>query len=171
MNFAINLSNAIPIDGSKMKLQKAPDEVLSRFKDFEARLNTRPVIAPDPPYATVTRNGKVIAKISNNGSVETSNALGSKLMDILNDGNSRGPELAQKRARQIADALGGEVVKASTAQSQTQWQTRPPVERWIGDPANGKLATIMAPETWQADFLTHSRVFGIVAAMLDIKED
>ncbi len=169
MSLTIYLSNAVPIDGSKAKLQKAPDDVLARFKEFETRLNSKPVIPPDRPYATVTRNGKVIAKISNNGSVEASNALGSEIGEILNDGLSRGPELAQKRARQIADALGGKVVKASTAQTQTQWQARPPV-RWEIDDLKG-FGPIAPPDALQARPLLHSFVFEVVAALLDIGDD
>lgn len=65
-------------------------------------------------YAQVTVNGKVVGTIYNNAT--SSDAQGKAL-----DDTPGGPDLAQKRAEDLAAATGGTVVKAKTALTQTQW--------------------------------------------------
>ncbi|MEP9380551.1 hypothetical protein ABLE91_27915 [Aquabacter sp. CN5-332] len=82
------------------------------------------------PYATVVVGGKVVATIDNQGVVTTDDALGEMVRDILlgevNDTN--GPDLAQARADQIAEMLGGRVSKASTGITQDQFNALPAAE-------------------------------------------
>ena len=76
-------------------------------------------------------NGQTVAKLYNSGGAETSNSVGAKLMDLpsmQSSDSGMGPELAQRRAEQIAKALGGTVVRAKTAQTQPQWRSRPPMQ-------------------------------------------
>ena len=74
----------------------------------------------DLPYAAVVVNGTVVAKLDNNGIVETPNAMGAQLGDLPDEG--RGPQLAQARAEHIAAAMGGKIVKAGTAMDQNVWK-------------------------------------------------
>ncbi len=90
-------------------------------------------VPEDKTYAEVRVKGEVIATLTNNGYMISGNAMGAKLQKILGaEDTTQGPALAQQRAEKIAKALGGQVVKASTAQRQTQWNARPPVT-WILD--------------------------------------
>lgn len=90
---------------------------------------------PDNIYGTVKVNGKVVATLYNGGGAETSNMSYSKLKNLPSmgvDEQTVGPELAQKRAEEIAAALGGTIEKAGTAQTQAQWRAIPPME-WTYD--------------------------------------
>jgi hypothetical protein len=93
-----------------------------------ASLSNYPAIKP---YATVIVGGQVVARIDNQGMVETDNALGAKLRDILpgSVNGTNGPDLAQARADQIAAMLGGRVAKASTAMTQRQFNALPPIQQ------------------------------------------
>jgi len=73
-------------------------------------------------YARVDVDGKTVATLTNEGFAETSNNLAGLELETDSIG---GPQLAQRRAEQIAKALGGTVVMSSTAMTQTQWQNRP----------------------------------------------
>lgn len=96
---------------------------------------SNPDYSNDPrmkPYATVTVAGQIVATIDNQGVVSTnSNALGdriNKLLIGLNEKDS-GPAGAQYRADKIAEMLGGRIVKAETAMSQSQYRTLAPFEQ------------------------------------------
>lgn len=80
---------------------------------------------PDTLYATV-RVGNETVKLYNSGSMESSNALGSRLQNIpgILDTNG-GPAGAQARAEMIASALGGKITKSHTAMTQAEWQNAP----------------------------------------------
>ncbi len=130
---AISPLNAFKIpEGS---IRKLSDEEASAFRtqtqDMLKAAHTRPVdyenYPANQPYATVEVNGKTVATLYNSGSAETSNAAyaqyGSKMP---NDG--QGPVLAQKRAEYLAKMLGGKVVKAGSALTQTQYSQLPPME-------------------------------------------
>jgi hypothetical protein len=71
-------------------------------------------------YAEIKLGGKTIATIYNDGSTATSNALASKTK--LSDG--QGPDLAQKRAEELAEASGGAIVKPGSAITNAQWQVQ-----------------------------------------------
>lgn len=95
---------------------------------------TAPDYSNDPrmkPYATVIVGGKVVAKIDNQGVIETDDALGAKLRDmLLGDVNgTNGPDLAQARAQQIAALVGGAIVKSTTAMTQNKFNALPPFEQ------------------------------------------
>lgn len=70
-------------------------------------------------YAQVVKDGRVVATLDNDGSATTTNA-DAGLFDV-NGGPAQGPDLAQWRASQIAQAIGGEVRLADTAQRQQDW--------------------------------------------------
>ena len=78
-------------------------------------------------YAEVTVDGKVVATIDNQGGVKSSNIIGSKISShLLGSINGKnGPVLAQARAEQIAEMLDGTIKKASTAQTQFQFEATP----------------------------------------------
>lgn len=69
-------------------------------------------------------------RIDNQGGIVTSNALGAQLRGILPDevAGTNGPNLAQARAEAVAELLGGQIVKADTAMTQTQFKGYPPLE-------------------------------------------
>ncbi|EPR43784.1 hypothetical protein dsx2_0008 [Desulfovibrio sp. X2] len=85
---------------------------------------------PSNTYATVEVAGKVVATIYNSGCTSTSNRTYAQVANLPSMGEGEhltGPALAQKRAREIAERLGGTVRMAATAASQTAWESRPPV--------------------------------------------
>ena len=74
--------------------------------------------AADPTqdvYAEIKLAGKTVATIYNDGSTDSSDAI------AQNAKFSDGPDLAQKRAEELAAVTGGKVVKANSAISQAQW--------------------------------------------------
>ena len=83
--------------------------------------------APGPPdsvYADVVVKGQVVAKLFNSGTADIplpSTYAKVKNLPSLNNNKLIGPNGAQEIATEIAAALGGSVVKASTAQTQQQW--------------------------------------------------
>lgn len=122
-----------PIDISQLKqidmgkLQKAPNELINRIKQAELGLYREAVIPKSGIYAEVQVNGRTVAKVSNNGGVETSNAFGGEIAKLLDNTNGQGPQAAQQRAEVIAEAIGGEVVETPTAKTQSEWLSREPV--------------------------------------------
>jgi len=80
-------------------------------------------------FAQVQVNGKVVARIDNQGVVMTEDdSLGSILLKLFaNDKSAKnGPDMAKVRAEHIARIVGGEVVKAKSALSQNQFDALPP---------------------------------------------
>lgn len=102
----------------------------SQQRFLEARYSTPADTSNHPAYqdyATVRVNGKVVARIDNNGFVESPNALNPMLQAQLPgavNGKS-GPMLAQARAEKIAAFFGGEVERSSTAMTQTAFDGLP----------------------------------------------
>lgn len=137
----MSIINSSPINISQLKLlpmpamRKLSDSEISAQRAAMEAMYSRPVGPPDNApenlYAQVKVNGKVVATLYNSGCSETSNAVGGQLQDLLMNPQGSGPQLAQTRAEQIAAALGGTVVKASTAQTQAQWEARPPRQFYI----------------------------------------
>ena len=125
------------IDTGKLKEADIRELSGTEYRQFiidalEARYNKLPDTANHAayqPYATVEVNGRVVARIDNHGWAQMSNSLGARLSAQLPgeiDGQT-GPVLAQKRAEIIAEALGGEVVNAPTALTQSAFDAlRPP---------------------------------------------
>ncbi len=119
-----------------LRVSEAPEQVYKKFimtqeKFLELRHSSTPDTSSNPAYqeyAKVKVNGKVVTKIDNHGWTETSNALSGNMLKGLPDsvnGNKAGPVLAQARAEYIAELLGGEVVKSSTALTQSQFGDTP----------------------------------------------
>ncbi|WP_321499992.1 hypothetical protein [Breoghania sp.] len=81
-------------------------------------------------YAAVLVDADIVATIDNQGVVSSKNELGAKLKDILRGevNGTNGPDLAQARAEQISDFLGGEIVKADTAITQAEFEGLPSAE-------------------------------------------
>ncbi|MCD6034706.1 MAG: hypothetical protein K0R63_447 [Rickettsiales bacterium] len=73
-------------------------------------------------YAQVIKNGKVVAKIDNQGCVTTPHGLPPFTREFPGDiDGETGPVLAKARAAMIAEASGGVVVKSSTSLTQSQY--------------------------------------------------
>ena len=129
------------IDMSKMKFVKAeelPDDVYKNFIDGQKKMlelqYTQHADTSNHPaykgYANIEVNGKVVAEIDNHGWVKSSNALGGKIRQAIEDadrlaGVKNGPQLAQARAEAIAELLGGKIIPLSTALSQSEFNTTP----------------------------------------------
>ncbi len=118
------------VSSSKAKLTEAPNFQDQQQKFLEALYTKAPDTANHPAYqdyASIRVNGKVVAKIDNNGFVESSNMIGSKLLGQLPgavNGKS-GPMLANARAEKIAELLGGKVERSSTALTQKEFDSLP----------------------------------------------
>ncbi|HYG88235.1 MAG TPA: hypothetical protein VD978_18480 [Azospirillum sp.] len=111
------------------KLIKAPEEFVAHLREGEEMRYKVPLDPPDNApenlFAEIRVGNDVIAKVYNSGLAELPNGVGN--IDV-NTGR-QGPEAAQARAEKIAEVLGGKVVKAKTAQTQAEWNARPP-RRW-----------------------------------------
>lgn len=164
--YPINQSGVQALDLSKVKLfkaQEAPEGNYQRFigeqrEALKAAFNQVPDTAGNPtyePYATVKVRGKIVAEIDNHGFVKTSNGVGGQIAgSIPGDVNGQtGPVLAQARAERIAELLGGEVVKSSTALTQSQFLAvpQPPagfgVQALVKEPAFEQLQKIKEAKT------------------------
>jgi hypothetical protein len=101
----------------------------TRMADDAARL-ARSYISVELPrdltYARIVAGGKVLATITNSGVVLMRHQFGrqGQAKSWRNDG-SRGPELAQQRAEELAKTLEGSIERAKSAQAQHEWQARP----------------------------------------------
>lgn len=138
---SINLASARQIDTSKLKLINVAESPEQEYRSYVAAQETflesaysRPSdTSGNPtyqPYAVVKVKGKVVAEIDNHGFTGTSNQLAGKVREAIADadrqaGVKQGPLLAQARAEKIAQLLGGEVVKATTALTQRQFEAIP----------------------------------------------
>lgn len=141
----ISLSNpnVRQIDTSKMQMKHVSELNEGSYQNYvkgterllEAQYGQTSDVSGHPAhqnYADVVVNGKVVAKVDNHGFVESSNAIGARVQGAITQadkafGSQNGPMLAQARAEKIAEQMGGEVVKSSTALSQGQFQALPEV--------------------------------------------
>ncbi|WFU72452.1 hypothetical protein [Bradyrhizobium sp. CB2312] len=80
--------------------------------------------APQNVYAQVKVDGKVVATLYNAGSSAMTNQAAAKIGKLEDPPGLSGPDLAQWRADQYAERLGGTVEKAPTAITQSQWTPR-----------------------------------------------
>jgi len=131
----IHNANARAVDLSNLKkfeLSKAPEDLYQRMvqgqeKILESKHSNAAGFsnsAANKDYAVVEVNGRIVARINNQGYTQTSNALANRLSGKGMPGDvngQKGPVLAQARAEFIADLLGGKVVKSSTALTQGQY--------------------------------------------------
>ncbi|MBT4690185.1 MAG: hypothetical protein HOK21_13870 [Rhodospirillaceae bacterium] len=142
----IPVNQLTAIDVSNLEPIAAPLDMVERLHKMLTRLFSVPNIPAEGTFAEVKVGGKVIAKILNSGGVETSNATNARMQKLFRhetaDKFVGGPELAEERARKIAAAFGGTIERADTAQTQRQWQNRPPTT-WSID------STMMAQHGYQ----------------------
>lgn len=128
----LDLSQMKPIDPSRLMVRKMSPEEETAFRLEEKRLIeqmfTRPVGRTGyGDYARVVKGGKVVAILDNTGGASMSNGLGALLgAKLPNDGE--GPELADRRAKLIAELTGGDVVVEQTAMSVSEWNQREPIK-------------------------------------------
>lgn len=163
MNNSFAIGSGTQIDLSQFKLQKLSPEHIAQQQRFLEALKVQSAAPLETDYAKVKADGKVIATISNSGFVTSSNALGGQLLNILQDDDSAGPALAQRRAEQIASAFGGEVVKSPSALSQKAWIAQSPEWRGVGDGGARPAVQETGP------FFTPKLASGTLAALLDYR--
>jgi hypothetical protein len=149
----VTLLHALDMSGvKKINVAELPEDKYNEFMEANQRhieanqkylesqytQTTFPDYSNDPrmqTYATITVAGQVVATIDNQGVVSTdSNALGDRINKLLSasvDGDSAtsGPANAQYRADKIAELLGGHIVKAGTAMTQSRYNALPPFEQ------------------------------------------
>lgn len=157
-----DVATAKRLGGFTPAIRRVSDEEQAQMRAMEVARFTKANIPDDKTYAEVRVNGAVVATLTNNGYMISSNAMGAKLQKILGaEDSTQGPALAQQRAEKIAKALGGEIVLAQTAQTQTQWNARPPVtwtldkeglarydaEKAASIAENARLRSTLAPGT------------------------
>ena len=139
----------------RFNLAEADEALYQQFIDSEERfLTSRYTLIPDTSkdpayqnYATVEVDGEVVARIDNHGYVSSTNAAAGRFSgEIPNDVNGQnGPILAEVRAAKIAELLGGEVIKSSTALTQAQFKKAPELQlsvdykAMMADPAYQQL--------------------------------
>ncbi len=126
----VDLSQVKKLDASLAVRQASPEEKaqLQKIRELAyTKITNLDELANHPSqqiYAEVKVDGKVVATLYNSGAAQTSNALGGKLGKLPSMGEeeqSTGPELAQKRAEEIAAALGGSVEISGTALTQADY--------------------------------------------------
>lgn len=136
-----------------MQAQRSVAEMQKR--GLEIGHSQAPDMTDDPrlqTYATVVVGGKVVATIDNQGVTATDNALGQKLKNLLlgEVNGTNGPDLAEARAQQLADLLGGRIVLADTAMDQSSFERLPSLQAQIdvdamtADPSYGELQDLYA---------------------------
>ncbi len=131
LRFDVSKLNKLDIPSNAIR--QATEAEKAEFKKIQELAYTRPVNLENHPsqqaYAEVMVDGKSVAKVYNSGAMETSNALYGKIgkLESVKNPQGSGPMLAQERAEEIAKALGGTVVKSSTALTSAQWAKVPPV--------------------------------------------
>lgn len=104
---------------ARRPLMIAPQQNLVDIVALNAAVSqaVSPETPPDTLYAEIKVGDRIVANIYNSSTVEF---LGATEVPKLKAG-LEGPSLAQGRAEQIAEALGGTLVKAATAQTQPEW--------------------------------------------------
>ena len=139
--YAVTAGTMQRLDAAKPALRAMPAEALAKFEEIWKERFRIPVGKADNDpsniHATVKVGGKVVATLYNSGASMTPNALAGTVGRLPSMGPEEtltGPALAQKRAQEIAKALGGTIEQAATAQTQAQWASRPPLQ-WTYDTA------------------------------------
>lgn len=129
--FRIDVSQVKSLSGAK-PISAADDPVLRDLMathwliahDTTAPQSVVPDNAPENVYAQVKVNGKVVATLYNGGSSTMTNQAAATFGKLEDPPGLSGPDLAQWRADQYAERLGGTVEKAPTAITQSQWTPR-----------------------------------------------
>lgn len=129
--FRIDVSQVKPLPGAK-PTSAADDPVLHDLMatnwlithDTSASQSVVADNAPQNTYAQVRVNGKVVATVYNSGASAMTNAAAGEIGNLEDPPGLGGPDLAQWRADNYAERLGGTVEKAPTAITQSQWTPR-----------------------------------------------
>ncbi|QOG16284.1 MULTISPECIES: hypothetical protein [Bradyrhizobium] len=129
--FRIDVSQVKPLTGAK-PISAADDPFLRDLMathwlishETSAPESSVPDNAPENVYAQVKVDGKVVATLYNAGSSAMTNQAAAKIGKLEDPPGLSGPDLAQWRADQYAERLGGTVEKAPTAITQSQWTPR-----------------------------------------------
>jgi hypothetical protein len=119
---AAAFSNLTPVKTSNLPKISVDPSLLKQAIDAPSK--ETPSTPADSVYANVTVNGKVAATLYNSGTLQVpSSAIAAQIQNLPSvlDNTQVGPDSAQERAAAIANALGGTVVKADTAQTQQQY--------------------------------------------------
>ncbi|WFU24601.1 hypothetical protein QA649_42545 [Bradyrhizobium sp. CB1717] len=127
--FRIDVSQIKPLTGAK-PISAADDPFLHDLMAMHWLMAhdtgaAQPGVSDDAPeniYAQVKVGGRVVATLYNGGSSTITNAAASEIGK--DPPGLSGPDLAQWRADQYAERLGGTVEKAPTAITQSQWTPR-----------------------------------------------
>lgn len=149
-SYRLDVASVKPLSATlkAVPLAEAPEDLFqmvmaAKQNMLQLQYSQAPDTANNPtyaPYATVVVNGKVVAKIDNHGFVETTNEMHESCADAIKaaDADSSvlsGPELAQARARRIAEALHGTINKAPTAMTQRAFDATPQPKMTVNDEA------------------------------------
>jgi len=127
------------IDSHPIKIgdvRRLPDDMIVKWtgittNGFDRTLFTE--MLNDKPHAEIQVDGRTVATVSSNGYLTTTKAIALRLQDLIAkaEPDRRGTALADDRADQIARALGGEVVRSTTALAQMQAITPVPAPATI----------------------------------------
>lgn len=118
-----NTATLMRLDAS-VRPTPIPPELKARLEAVERPApdpSIKPDNHPDNIYAKVIVNGEVVATLYKGGSAITSNATYGRVKNLPSMTEAEtlvGPALAQKRADEIAAALGGRVELVTSAPSQ-----------------------------------------------------
>lgn len=138
--YRINLSSVRALQDvlKPVSLAEAPDDLFQQIMKanqtmLEMDYTSFPDTSGNPTYAkyaSIVVNGKVVAQIDNHGWLETSNAMAGACTQAINKadasaGVTSGPLLAQTRAEKLAESLHGQIVKASSAMTQSAFESVP----------------------------------------------
>jgi len=121
------IDEAILRDLEQYAIKNPTQEMMESGWRLATEIYIKPNIPSQGAYAEIKTGGRVIARIDNSGAVESDNSVGAQLQGLLRNETSDGPQLAEERARKIAQAFGGTVEYATSAKTQQEWHNRPPV--------------------------------------------
>lgn len=157
--YAVDITTLKKLD-LQLTPRKLSDKELAEFQKLREMAYSKPTNLDDLKnhvsqkiYAEVKVNGVTVATLYNSGVSMTSNATHGKVAGLPSMGEnekSTGPELAQKRAEQIAKALGGTIVKSPTAVTQAQYLSTPAFQiKYEVDyeAMNAALGRVATPQT------------------------
>lgn len=111
--------------------------------------------APENRYAYIFRGNELIGELSNSGAVTFFKESDAAQVELTQEGY--GPEVAQKRAEEIAEALGGTIVKAATAMDQASWLKTLGAERLLGVEAANKQRNMAAQSKYNAQVIAQTQ--------------
>jgi hypothetical protein len=136
ISHSLDISQLKQLDTGSLKLRKLSDKDMAALEKMREMVYAKPTNLHElknhisqKTYAEVVVDGKIVATLYNGGMAQSSNAIGGRIQNLPSMGageTATGPELAQKRAEEIARALGGTIRKASTAATQAQYLAASP---------------------------------------------